>query len=79
MAPWTTRTEYREIVTLIGKQEDAKAAMDYLHTGGFSIAQSGPFSNKEMWPKVDITRFKFIAWRDMEGIEFADRAQEGQP
>jgi hypothetical protein len=32
-----------------------------------------------MWPKVDITRFKFIAWRDMEGIEFADRAQEGQP
>lgn len=72
MPKWTTHTEYREVLTLIGQQEDARDAMDWLHSEGYTIAQSGPYSNREMWPKVDVDRFKFIAWRDMEGIEWKD-------
>lgn len=73
MPKWSVKREYREYVTLIGRQVDAKEAMEWLHDEEFTISQCGPYSDAEMWPKVDPDRFKFIAHRDTEEIEWSDR------
>lgn len=54
-----------ERVRLIGPQDKSRAVMEALARKGFRLIQSGPYTTKTMFPKVDPTRFLFIAEREI--------------
>jgi hypothetical protein len=54
-----------ERLTVIGKIADSQRVMAKLHEFGFRIIQSGPYTDREMHPSVDMTRFKFVAEREI--------------
>lgn len=56
-------------VTIIGPQSKSNEVFETLFKNGFRVTRSGPYTNSRMHPRVDITRFLFIAERivDEEG------------
>lgn len=50
-------------VTIVGPQVKSKEVFDTLFENGFRVTRSGPYTNSRMHPRVDITRFLFIAER----------------
>lgn len=51
----------RTIVT--GKMDDRNAVLAALHEDDFRTVSSGPYTDGDMWPKHDLTRFKIGAER----------------
>ncbi len=56
-------------VTIVGPHGKSNEVFDTLYDSGFRVTRSGPYTNSRMHPRVDITRFLFIAERivDQEG------------
>lgn len=54
-----------ERVRLVGPQDKSREVMEALSRKGFRLIQSGPYTTKTMFPKVDPDRFLFIAERDI--------------
>ena len=53
-------------ITLIGPMSQGQAIMKALHDAGWRLTYSGPYSNRKMFPKVDMNQFHFIAERELE-------------
>ena len=54
-----------ERVRLVGPQDKSREVMEALALKGFRLIQSGPYTTRTMFPKVDPDRFLFIAERDI--------------
>lgn len=56
-------SEQMEKVTVVGPMELSREVMKKMHDSGFRIMRSGPYTDLDMHPKCDMTRFLFIAER----------------
>jgi hypothetical protein len=59
---YTTKTEKFERRTFVGPFDESKEMLDALGTE-WHIIRSGPYTDRKMWPKVDVTRYMLIAER----------------
>lgn len=59
------RRECIERLTVVGKMDDSRRVMEWLHSRGFRLVRSGPYTDREMHPMVDVKRFKFVAEREI--------------
>lgn len=55
-----------ERVRMVGPMSKSKEVMAALYDSGFRMVQTGPYTNKRMFPKCDDKRFLFIAEREVE-------------
>lgn len=61
-------------VQVVGPTDQRQSVMDSLYDRGFRIVLSGPYTNKTLSPRVDPTRFLFIAERVMQDGECMTRS-----
>lgn len=61
--------EIIERITIIGPSEESREAYQWLGRGDYRIVTSGPYRDREMWPKVDVSRYKITAERAIERPE----------
>jgi hypothetical protein len=54
-------------VRIIGPQSESDRVFEYLFANGFRVVRSGPYTNSKMHPKVDVSRFLFVAERVIDG------------
>jgi hypothetical protein len=52
---------------VVGPAAKAGEVMDALHANGFRLLRSGPYTNKQMHPRLDMDRFLYIAEREIGG------------
>lgn len=52
-----------EKLEVVGPNEIHRRVLDELYDKGFNIVHSGPYTDKKLHPRVDVTRFQFIAER----------------
>lgn len=60
----TTKTEMIERRTLVGPTEKSDDIHARLAQEGFRLIRSGPYCDKKIWPKCDVSRFMIVAERD---------------
>jgi hypothetical protein len=58
-----------ERLDIVGPMEQAKAVKEHLFDAGFRTIRSGPYTDREMHPKADMTRFLFVVERVIKGEE----------
>jgi len=56
-----------ERLTVVGPQSKGTEVLDVLWENGFRVMRSGPYTDRAMHPKVDVSRFLFIAERVTDG------------
>lgn len=61
---WKIKRTKIERIEIVGPKGDSQAALDWLYDRGFRITRSGPYTDRKMHPKADMTRFLFYAERD---------------
>lgn len=61
---WHVKHKRFERVEVVGPVEERERVLHELHEAGFRTTWSGPYTDAELWPKVDPRRFKFIAERE---------------
>lgn len=49
-------------VRIVGPHDQGKRIIMAIFDMGGRVERSGPYTNEEMFPKMDIERFLFIAW-----------------
>lgn len=54
-----------ERIRLVGPNDKSREVMDALARKGYHLIKSGPYTTKTMFPKVDPTRFLFVAEREI--------------
>lgn len=54
-----------ERLRVVGPMSESKEAMLALHEMGYTLTRSGPYTDHETFPKADVTRFLYIAERDV--------------
>jgi hypothetical protein len=54
-----------ERVTVSGPRADHTAARERLRESGYELRRSGPYSDRDMHPRVDVERFLYIAERTL--------------
>lgn len=59
------RRQCIERLTVIGQKKDSERVTAWLTERGFRFIQSGPYTDREMFPRVDVERFKFIVEREL--------------
>lgn len=52
-----------ERLEVVGPGDSRRTILDELEEKGFNVVRSGPYTDKTMHPRVDVTRFLFIAER----------------
>lgn len=55
-----------ERLTIVGQREDSERVTAWLADQGFRFVQSGPYTDREMFPAVDVSRFRFTVERVLE-------------
>lgn len=55
-----------ERVELIGPMDQGRAVLNELYDAGFRTIRSGPYTDKEMFPRCDDKLFQFIAEREVQ-------------
>ena len=55
-----------EHMTVIGPIVKSKEVMNGLFDDGWNITRQGPFTNDDMFPKFDRTRFLFVCEREVK-------------
>lgn len=58
--------ETLEQVTIIGPQSKRKELFRFLDEGSFRVVRSGPYTDRKMFPRVDLTRVMIVAVRSAE-------------
>lgn len=61
-----TQTEYIERGRFVGPMSEGQAVLKALHDDGWRTVRSGPYTDKQMHPRVDDSRFLFIMECDLE-------------
>lgn len=59
----TVKHERFERVEVVGPVTERERVLHELREAGFWTTWSGPYTDAEMWPKIDSKRFKFVAER----------------
>ena len=75
MKQYITEAKNIERMTLVGPNSESKAVMQQLFEEGWRLIRSGPYSDREMFPAVDIDRFLFIAEREAINISSAPKTE----
>jgi len=57
---------YIERIDVIGPMDEGETVLKALWAEGYRTIRSGPYTNRDMHPNVDMTRFLFIAEREIE-------------
>jgi hypothetical protein len=66
--------------TLVSPMEKGQETLNALHADGWRTVRSGPYTNKRMFPKVDINRFLFVAEREVEvAVTSSTPAESSRP
>lgn len=60
---WVIEVARIERVQIVGKKDEYDNCLQWLQDNGYSIVRSGPYTDSQMYPKVDATRFLFVAER----------------
>ena len=60
-----SKRQMLERIRLVGPQDKSREVMEALAEKGYRLIQSGPYTTKTMFPKVDPDHFLFIAEREM--------------
>lgn len=61
---WRIRKrEVFERIRVIGPMDEGKSCMAQLHKEGWRLTRSGPYTNRGIFPRVDLSRFLFKAER----------------
>lgn len=60
------RRQVVERLTIAGQRKDSERVTKWLTARGFRFVQSGPYTDRKMFPSVDVKRFKFIVERVIE-------------
>ena len=55
-----------EQITLVGPRSESTRVIDELSADGFRVTRSGPYTDKDLYPKLDMTRFLLKAERTLE-------------
>ena len=63
---WQIETSLIERVRIIGPYVDGQECLQWLFEHGYTVKRSGPYTDREMFPKVDIERFLFDAEREID-------------
>ncbi|MDQ3918735.1 MAG: hypothetical protein M3348_09685 [Acidobacteriota bacterium] len=63
---WQLETSKLEEVRIVGPFADGSECLQWLYDNGFSVQRSGPYTDRDMHPDVDITRFLFTAVRKID-------------
>lgn len=58
--------EHFERIEVVGPMDDSDRILKELHDDGWSGKRIGPYTDKKMWPKVDMKRFLFVMERECE-------------
>lgn len=51
---------------LVGPYAEGVKVLEHLHADGWRVTRSGPYTNKALFPKLDMSRFLFLAEREIE-------------
>ncbi len=62
----TVKTERIERRTIVGLMEERQAVLAQLYDDRWRVIRSGPFADQKSFPKVDASRFLFVAERETE-------------
>lgn len=60
------RRQVVERLTIVGQRKDSERVTKWLTERGFRFIQSGPYTDREMFPAVDVERFRFVVERVIE-------------
>lgn len=60
---WNITSERLERVKVVGPIEDLRAASDFLYANGFTVTYQGAYTDREMHPSCDPSRFLLHAER----------------
>lgn len=52
-------------ISLVGPTGESKTVLEALYADGWRVTRSGPYTDEEMFPRVDMTRFLFNAERQI--------------
>lgn len=63
---WIAERLTVERITLVGPMEESKNASSWLYENSYHTIRSGPYTDREMYPKANIGRFLIIAEREVE-------------
>lgn len=55
-----------ERVEIIGDMTDRQCTLMEMDRDGWSVKAIGPYTDRKMFPTVDVTRFRLVAERVME-------------
>lgn len=47
---------------IVGSQLVSKTVLEKLHLAGAKVGRVGPYTDSDMWPKVDVDRFLFTGF-----------------
>jgi len=53
-----------ERIKVVGPMSESKDVMAELHADGWTINRSGPYTDRKIFPDVDMERFLFMAERE---------------
>ncbi len=54
-----------ERIEVVGPMDEYDKVIGVLISEGWRVKQGGPYCDKKMWPKVDVTRFKYTMEREV--------------
>jgi hypothetical protein len=61
---WKVTTTQIEQLRIVGPYAEGKDCLTWLYENGYYPTRSGPYTDKEMFPKVDVKRFLITAERE---------------
>lgn len=55
-----------ERIEIVGLMTDRQSTLDEMDNEGWSVKAIGPYTDRRMFPTVDVTRFQLVAERAVE-------------
>lgn len=63
---YIVKRESFERIEVVGPMAEGKRVLQELHDAGWRTTRSGPYTDREIFPRADINRFLFIAEREIK-------------
>jgi hypothetical protein len=54
-----------ERVEITDKMETRTKHLDWCHENGYTVRHIGPYTTEKMFPKMDLSRFKIVAEKEL--------------
>jgi hypothetical protein len=68
-AGWDVKRKQIERLTIVCPRNEAQGCLMWLSENGYTCTRSGPYTDRDMYPRADISRSLFIAEREVESPE----------